>query len=109
MRKQGKFLLFDNTAEFAPFLDGITVSRRIVLVQSHHTFIPDYSTFKGTNHFALLQAMENAHIERGFAEIAQNLTTFPDGTVAVCRDLDKIPAGIKGATTSGILTPNMGN
>lgn len=109
MRKQGKFLLFDNTAEFATFLDGITVSRRVVLVQSHHTFIPEYSMFKGTNHFALLQAMENAHIERGFAEIAQNLTTFPDGTVAVCRDLDKIPAGIKGANTGGICIENVGN
>jgi hypothetical protein len=109
MRKQGKFLLLDDAAEFATFLDGITVSRRVVLVQSHHTFIPEYSTFHGANHFALLQAMENAHIERGFAEIAQNLTTFPDGTVAVCRDMDKIPAGIKGANTGGVCIENVGN
>jgi hypothetical protein len=109
MRKQGKFLLFDNSAEFSAFLDGITVSRRVVLLQDHHTFLPDYSTFNGTNHFALLQGMENSHIARGFAEIAQNLTTFPDGTMAVCRDLDKIPAGIKGANTGGICIENVGD
>jgi hypothetical protein len=53
--------------------------------------------------------MENAHRERGFAEIAQNLTIFPDGTVAVCRSLEKIPAGIKGANTGGICIENLGN
>jgi hypothetical protein len=109
MRKQGKFLLFDNAAEFAAWMAGTVVTRRIVLVQNHHTFIPNYATFKGNNHFALLQAMENAHLERGFAEIAQNLTTFPDGTVAVCRSMDKIPAGIKGANTGGICIENTGN
>jgi hypothetical protein len=109
MRKQGKFLLFDNVAEFAPALAAMLITRRIVLVQNHHTFIPNYSTFRGNNHFALLQAMENAHLERGFAEIAQNLTTFPDGTVAVCRSMDKIPAGIKGANTGGICIENAGN
>ena len=109
MRKQGKFLLFDNAGEFAAWLTPTTVNRRIGLVQQHHTFIPNYATFKGNNHFALLVAMENAHIERGFAEIAQNLTTYPDGAIAVCRSLDKIPAGIKGANTPGICIENIGN
>ena len=109
MRKQGKFLLFDQAAEFASWLEGTTVNRRVVLIQNHHTFIPNYATFKGNNHFALLQAMENAHLERGFAEIAQNLTTFPDGTVAVCRSMDKIPAGIKGANTGGVCIEHTGN
>jgi hypothetical protein len=109
MRKQGKFLLFDSAAAFASWLDGVTVSRRIMLVQNHHTFVPNYATFTGNNHFALMQAMENAHIERGFAEIAQNLSTFPDGTVAVGRGLDKIPAGIKGANTGGICIEHVGN
>ncbi len=109
MRKQGKFLLFDGTADFSVWLETISVSRRVVLVQHHHTWMPNYSTFKGNNHFALLQAMENAHLERGFAEIAQNLTTFPDGSIAVCRGLDKIPAGIKGANTGGICIEHVGN
>src|SRR5262249_12642125 len=105
---QGKFILFD-LAEFGAFLGSIAVSRVIQLVQNHHTFIPSYAHFNGSNHFERLRAMEAAHLERGFAEIAQNLTTFPDGTVAVCRSLDKIPAGIKGANTGGICIENLGN
>ena len=50
-----------------------------------------------------------AHLERGFSEIAQNLTTFPDGTVAVCRSIDTVPAGIKGANRNGICVENVGN
>lgn len=109
MRKQGKFLLFEDHAEFAAWLDGTVVSRRVLLVQNHHTWLPDYATFHGNNHFALLQGMEGSHVERGFAEIAQNLTTFPDGRIAVCRSLDKIPAGIKGANTGGVCIENLGN
>jgi len=109
MRKVGKFLLFENASEFAAWLDGTVVSRRVVLAQNHHTWLPDYTTFKGGNHFDLLHGMEAAHMERGFAEIAQNLTTFPDGSVAVCRSPDKIPAGVKGANAGGICIENLGN
>lgn len=105
---QGKFILFDLPG-FGDWLNTTDVSRVIALVQNHHTWSPSYQHFDGNNHFNLLQGMENAHIERGFSEIAQNLTTFPDGTVAVCRSLDKIPAGIKGANTSAICIENVGN
>jgi len=44
-----------------------------------------------------------------FSEIAQNVTTFPDGTLAVCRSFDKAPAGIKGANASAICIENLGN
>jgi len=109
MRTQGKFLLFDSADEFGPWLDAAAVTRVVRLVQNHHTWLPNYGQFHGTNHFALLQGMEDAHLERGFAEIAQNLTTFPDGSIAVCRSLDKIPAGIKGANTGGVCIENLGN
>ncbi len=109
MRKQGKFLLFDNVAEFGVWLSGQAISRSIKLIQNHHTWMPDYTTFKGNNHFALLQSMENSHIQRGFDGIGQNLTTFPDGTLAVCRAMDKIPAGIKGANTGGVCMEHVGN
>ncbi|HBA53780.1 MAG TPA: amidase, partial [Syntrophorhabdus aromaticivorans] len=106
--KKGKFMVFD-VSEFAVWLDSQQIHRYIRLVQNHHTWNPSYQHFKGDNHLALLAAMENAHIERGFSEIAQNITTFPDGTVAVCRALDKIPAGIKGANTSAVCIENLGN
>ena len=73
-------------------VNALQVNRKILLVQNHHTFIPSYRDFNGINHFERLNAMEAAHLQRGFSEIAQNLTTFPDGTVAVCRSFDNKPA-----------------
>ena len=105
---QGKFVLFD-LPEFSEWLNSIDVSRVINLVQNHHTWNPSYQHFDGKNHFNLLNGMEYAHLERGFSEIGQNFTTFPDGTIAICRSLDKIPAGIKGANTYAICIENLGN
>lgn len=107
METQGRFILM-NIDEFGQWLSTNQFARVIKLVQNHHTYIPNYSHFRGSNHFQLLQGMENSHIQRGFAEIAQNLTTFPDGTIAFCRALDKIPAGIKGANQYGICIENLG-
>ena len=110
MQQQGKFLLF-SIAEFSTWLSGLALVRKIKLIQNHHTWLPDYKTFsaKPNNHFPLLLSMERSHQERGFDEIAQNLTTFPDGTVAVCRSFEKIPAGIKGANAFGICMEHVGN
>lgn len=109
MQQQGKFILF-TAAEFAQWLNGLSLVRKIKLVQNHHTWLPDYSTFnKVKDHFKMLTSMEKSHIERGFAEIAQNLTTFPDGTVAVCRSFETMPAGIKGVNQFGICIEHVGN
>ena len=107
-QQQGKFILFD-LPEFTSWLAALNVERDIRLVQNHHTFIPSYKDFNGTNHFERLRSMEEAHIQRGFDEIAQNLTIFPDGTVAACRSFDKPPAGIKGANANGICIENLGD
>lgn len=107
--QEGKFVLFFDAFQFAAWLDSSSFSRVIRLLQCHHTYIPSYANFRQTNHFELLRAMEIAHLQRGFAEIAQNLTTFPDGSVAVCRPIDTVPAGIKGANTNGICIENLGN
>ena len=109
MRTQGKFVLC-TTEEFDVWLGKASVSRVVTLVQNHHTLEPAYGDFRQDNHFSLLEAMENYHVkERGFDMIAQNLTTFPDGTVAVCRPLDRIPAGIKGANQGGVCIENLGD
>ena len=109
MQTKGKFILC-SMDEFAGWLMKAAVSRSISLIQVHHTWLPCYAQFKQTNHFDLLNAMEVFHVkERGFDMIAQNLTVFPDGTVAVCRPLDRIPAGIKGANQNGISVENLGN
>lgn len=109
MKTKGKFILL-TINEFDSWLASASISRTISLVQNHHTFQPGYREFDGMNHFELLNGMEHYHIvERGFDMIAQNLTTFPDGTVAVCRPLDRIPAGIKGGNKSGLCIEHLGN
>ncbi len=109
MQTQGRFVLC-NSDEFEHWLDSLKVSRTVTLIQNHHTWSPSYAHFSGSNQFGLLRAMEDFHVrERGFDMIAQNLTTFPDGTVAVCRPLDRIPAGIKGANQKGICIEHLGN
>ncbi len=109
MQKKGKFILF-TINEFDAWLAATKFSRTVTLIQNHHTLAPAYGQFNGAKHFALLEGMERYHVvERGFAEIAQNLTTFPDGTVAVCRSLEKIPAGIKGANQTGVCLEHLGN
>ncbi len=109
MQTKGKFILC-TVEEFEEWLTSTGVSRSISLIQNHHTWSPSYAQFTGENHFSLLQGMEDFHIrDRGFDMIAQNLTTFPDGTVAVCRPLDRIPAGIKGANQDGLCMEHLGN
>lgn len=109
MQTQGHFTLC-NRDEFDSWLASVKISRAVALIQNHHTWSPSYAHFTGSNQFALLRAMEDFHVrERGFDMIAQNLTTFPDGTVAVCRPLDRIPAGIKGANQKGICIEHLGN
>jgi hypothetical protein len=109
MQTKGKFILC-TMDEFDDWLESAGVSRAISLIQNHHTWSPSYANFTGDNHFCLLTNIEEYHIrERGFDMIAQNLTTFPDGRVAVCRPLDRIPAGIKGANQGGICIEHLGN
>ncbi len=108
MKAIGKFILLE-IGEFSDWLNMQTITRDLKLVQQHHTFIPNYKSFKGNNHFELCKSMEQAHLERGFAEIAQNFTTFPDGKIMVCRNINIVPAGVKGANSKGICIENVGN
>jgi len=103
----GKFILF-KPAEFAHWLNVTAFTRMIMCVQNHHTFLPSYDDFSGDNHFALLQEMETSHLKRGFDEIGQNLTTFPDGAIALCRSFETDPAGIKGGNAGAICIENLG-
>ncbi len=109
MKQKGKFQLF-TLYEFADWLMGLEVHRTIKLIQNHHTYLPDYKTFrKHPEHFHWMESMEAGHRERGFDQIAQQLTTFPDGIICVGRPFDVIPAGIKGANQYGICIENLGN
>ena len=106
---KGIFTLF-SIAEFADYLDRSSFARPVKLIQNHHTFSPSYASFDGNNHFHLLDGMRNYHIQHNkWKEIGQNLSTFPDGTVAICRPMDTTPACIFGANTGAIGIEHVGN
>ena len=107
-KTEDKFIVMD-IATFTEWLKDQKIGRKIKRIQNHHTWKPDYSNFRGDNHFNLLKGMRNSHLKRGFSDIAQNITTFPDGTLAVCRPLSRTPAGIRGANSGGICIEHIGN
>ena len=108
MRQVGKFKLFE-ISEFAEWLNLFNAQRTIKIIQQHHTFIPAYKDFDGNKHFKLCESMERAHVERGFDQIGQNFTTFPDGKIMLCRDLNIQPAGIKFHNFEAICLEHIGN
>lgn len=102
------FRLFE-LREFSEWLMAATFSRTVEVIQNHHTWFPSYADFNGDNHLDLLQSMEASHLERGFSEIGQNLTIFPDGVIGICRSFEKDPAGIKGGNNNAICIENLGD
>lgn len=106
--KRGQFILMSPLA-FYNWLASQSIKRKIVRIQNHHTWKPNYSHFDGDNHFKLAEGMKRSHLKRGFSDIAQNITIYPDGTIMVCRPLTKAPAGIYGANTGGICMEHIGN
>ncbi|MEH6948300.1 LysM peptidoglycan-binding domain-containing protein [Bacillus sp. JJ634] len=90
---QGKFILMTRE-EFKDWIFNHKFTRRVSKIQEHNTAQPAYKDFNGSNHFALLKEMEKYHIEgMKWNEISQQLTTFPDGRVAVGRPFDTPPEG----------------
>lgn len=68
----------------------------------HHTWKPNIKDFSGSNHAALQEGMRNYHINnRGFVDIAQHLTLFPDGVFLIGRDLNIAPNSSSGHRDDG--------
>lgn len=110
-QSQGVFTLFTRE-EFLNYLEHTSFARTIKLVQNHHTYSPSYKSFKNTpdSAFALLNGMRNYHMQTNhWSNIGQNITTFPDGTIALCRPINEAPACIKGANSYGIGMEHLGN
>lgn len=96
--------------EFEDWLPTVTVARTILRVQEHHTWKPNYSSFTGSNHFALQRGMKISHVtERGWSDIGQHLSIFPDGMVLTGRPFNKSPAAIYGANTGSVAIENVGD
>ena len=108
MIENNGFLMF-RPDEAESFLIEHMPKREIRLVQLHHTWSPEYKHFDGRNHFTRQAAMRQSHLGRGFSDIAQHFTVFPDGIIVTGRNLEKDPAGIKGANTGAVCIENFGN
>ncbi|GAE05261.1 N-acetylmuramoyl-L-alanine amidase [Paenibacillus sp. JCM 10914] len=109
MKHSGQFILLTRL-EFYEWLKTQSFKRKISIIQNHHTWAPNYTSFNGSNHFARLEAMKRFHVHtNGWSDIGQNITTFPDGLIAICRSFDTTPAGIKGANTGALCLEHIGN
>lgn len=98
-----------NLDEFKIYLSQTKIARTILTIQQHHTYIPSYVHFTGTNHFELQRGMKNTHInQNGWADIGQHFTIFPDGSILTGRSLEKSPACITGNNANSICIENLG-
>ena len=103
------FKSFD-LSTFKDYISGLKVTRKITLVQLHHTYIPSYKHFKGNNHEALQDSMRRTHINTNkWVDIGQHFTIFPDGVILTGRNINTAPAGIYGANSNGICIECVGN
>lgn len=96
--------------EFENWISTIRVGRTILKIQQHHTYIPNYSHFNGTNHFERQLAMKQYHtVQNGWQDIGQHFTVFPDGSILTGRSLEKSPACITNQNAHSICIENFGN
>ena len=96
--------------EFETWIDQQSVARNIHRIQQHHTFLPNYGNFTGTNHFSVQKGMKNHHVNNnGWSDIGQHFSSFPDGTILTGRPLNKSPACIFGANSGSICIEHVGD
>ena len=82
MKTRNGFILLKRS-EFKKWMMRQTINRKVTMIQNHHTWLPDYTTFND-NHFEQVQGMKNFHVnQRGWSDIGQHITTFPDGMIIV--------------------------
>ncbi|WHY03130.1 LysM peptidoglycan-binding domain-containing protein [Neobacillus sp. DY30] len=103
LNMQGQFILM-NREEFKDWIFNQKFIRKVGKIQQHHTYQPSYQAFNGSNHFALLNGMKDYHVNgMKWSDISQQLTTFPDGTVAVGRPFNTPPEGSFGLLNKSVM------
>ena len=115
MKSAYGFIRFDTHDEFKTWLKNKRVSRVVNKLQVHHTGSPSYSNFyksNGTHEDELTRQnnMKSFHVNsRGFNDIAQHFTVFPNGRIVTGRSLNSNPAGITGWNSNAICVEIYGN
>lgn len=103
LNMQGQYVLMIRE-EFKDWLFNHKFTRKVGKIQQHHTWSPSYKQFNGSNHFSMLKGMADYHINgMGWSNISQNLTTFPDGKIAVCRPFNTPPEGSFGLQNKSVM------
>ena len=96
--------------EFENWISNLRIGRTILKIQQHHTYIPSYVHFTGSNHFERQLAMKNHHVnQNGWLDIGQHFTIFPDGTLLTGRSLEKSPACITNQNANSVCIENFGD
>lgn len=109
MEEKFNFIKMDQ-GEFETYISTLKVGRTVLTLLLHHTYSPDYSLFKGNNHFELQKAMRDFHIHsNGWADIGQHFTIFPDGMILTGRSMEQSPACIYGQNQQAVCIENLGN
>ncbi|WP_206186510.1 N-acetylmuramoyl-L-alanine amidase [Thermoflavimicrobium daqui] len=89
-------IIFDTAEEFIGYIRDKQLAKHPE-VHVHGTWQPDFADFTGTNHLELQDAMKKFHtIDRGWDDIAQHITIFPDGKIVTGRDINNPPASAVG-------------
>ena len=97
-------------SEFENWIKTRQGARTVLYVQEHHTYIPAYSHFNGSNHFELQLSMLRTHTSiNGWVDIGQHFSIFPDGMIVTGRSLERSPACIFGFNAHSICIENVGN
>ena len=92
-------VLFNNAEEFIQWLQG-KQNCKITEVHVHHTYSPSHKDFTGKNHRTLQDGMRKYHLSKGWVDIAQHITIFPDGKIMTGRNINVPPASATGYNDS---------
>lgn len=93
--------------DFEAFVEGLTLSRKITNIQTHHTWKPRKTDYKGER---TIYGMWRHHTRnRKWQDIGQHFSVAPDGTIWDGRSLEIDPAGIKGNNEGGLMFEIIGN
>lgn len=99
-----------NLSEFETWIKNLRVSRTVLKIQQHHTYIPSYSHFSEENHFERQNAMKQHHVNsNGWKNIGQHFTIFPDGAILTGRSMEDSPACIYGQNANSVCIENFGD
>lgn len=89
-------VIFDDAKSFLKWLSN-QQNAKIIEVHVHHTYEPSHNDFNGSNHRQLQDNMKHYHVnKRGFSDIAQHITIFPDGKIVTGRNVNTAPASASG-------------